>query len=174
MIASSSIVRMVDFASFGPVGRSPTAVRLFHLATVLGLMPWRWPAPSGSLLTMLYRSTDRLCRGGAPVKNLSHSASFHRWLNNAPSNAGTKQLCHCLTIYSVLSGGTRVESDEFFSAAGAVGAETSLHRLVYNSTTGALYYDADGSGVSFNPIQFATLIGAPNLTFEDFSILGVG
>ena len=45
-----------------------------------------------ALLTMLYRSTDRLCRGGAPVKNLSHSASFHCWLNNAPSNAGTKQL----------------------------------------------------------------------------------
>lgn len=27
--------------SFGPVGRSPTAVRFFHLATVLGVMPWR-------------------------------------------------------------------------------------------------------------------------------------
>ena len=67
-----------------------------------------------------------------------------------------------------------VESDEFFSAAGAVAAETSLHRLIYNTTTGALYYDADGSGVSFNPIQFATLIGAPNLTFEDFSVFGVG
>jgi len=25
----------------GPVGRSPTAVRFFRLATVLGLMPWR-------------------------------------------------------------------------------------------------------------------------------------
>ncbi|MES1972776.1 MAG: hypothetical protein V4472_09980 [Pseudomonadota bacterium] len=26
------------------------------------------------------------------MKNLSHSASFHCWLNNAPSNAGTKHL----------------------------------------------------------------------------------
>src|SRR5690606_27186078 len=32
---------------------------------------------SQALLTILYRSTDRLCRRGAPVKNLSHSASFH-------------------------------------------------------------------------------------------------
>jgi hypothetical protein len=29
------------------------------------------------LLTMLNRSTDRRCRCGAPVKYLSHSASFH-------------------------------------------------------------------------------------------------
>ncbi len=41
MIASSSTVRTVELASFGPVGRSATVVRFFHLATVLGLMPWR-------------------------------------------------------------------------------------------------------------------------------------
>ena len=41
---------------------------------------------------MLYRSTDHLCRAGAPVKNLSHSASFHRCMDDAPSNAGTKQM----------------------------------------------------------------------------------
>jgi hypothetical protein len=43
-------------------------------------------------LTMLYRSTDRLCRCGAPVKNLSHSASFESLDKNAPSKSGTKQL----------------------------------------------------------------------------------
>jgi len=41
---------------------------------------------------MLYRSTDRLCRGGAPVQNLSHSASLHAGENNAPSNSGIKHL----------------------------------------------------------------------------------
>jgi len=30
-----------------------------------------------ALLTMLYCSTDCRCRAGAPVQNLSHSASFH-------------------------------------------------------------------------------------------------
>jgi len=35
-------------------------------------------------LTMLYRSTDRLCRCGAPVKNLAHSASFHSREKTAP------------------------------------------------------------------------------------------
>jgi hypothetical protein len=41
---------------------------------------------------MLYRSTRRRCRGGAPVKDLAHSASFHSKENNAPSKPGIKQL----------------------------------------------------------------------------------
>jgi hypothetical protein len=41
---------------------------------------------------MLYRSTDRLCRCGAPMKNLAHSASFESLDKNAPANAGTKHL----------------------------------------------------------------------------------
>jgi hypothetical protein len=35
MIASSSIDSIVDFCSFGPVGKSATEVRFLHLATVL-------------------------------------------------------------------------------------------------------------------------------------------
>src|SRR5205085_10769004 len=45
-----------------------------------------------ALFTMLYRSTDRLSRRGAPVKNLAHSASFDSCNKNAPSKCGTKQL----------------------------------------------------------------------------------
>src|SRR5882724_3008937 len=41
---------------------------------------------------MLYRSTDRLCRCGAPMQYLSHSASFHSREKYAPPNAGTKQV----------------------------------------------------------------------------------
>jgi site-specific DNA-adenine methylase len=41
---------------------------------------------------MLYRSTDRRCRTGAPVKYLAHNASFHSLEKYAPRNAGTKQL----------------------------------------------------------------------------------
>src|SRR5665213_226059 len=45
-----------------------------------------------ALLTILYCSTECRCRGGAAVENLSHSASFHCWENNAPSKSGIKQL----------------------------------------------------------------------------------
>jgi hypothetical protein len=45
-----------------------------------------------ALLTMLYRSTDRLCRRGAPMKNLAHSASFDSEDKDAPSKPGIKHL----------------------------------------------------------------------------------
>jgi hypothetical protein len=42
---------------------------------------------------MLYRSTDRLCRCGAPVQQyLSHNASRHSLEKYASLNAGTKHL----------------------------------------------------------------------------------
>src|SRR6202020_1600760 len=41
---------------------------------------------------MLYRSTDRLCRRGAPMQNLAHSASFESLDKDAPSKSGTKHL----------------------------------------------------------------------------------
>src|SRR6516165_9006594 len=41
---------------------------------------------------MLYRSTHCLCRGGAAVKNLAHSASFHSRERIAPSKPGIKHL----------------------------------------------------------------------------------
>jgi hypothetical protein len=47
-----------------------------------------------ALLTMLYRSTDCLCRGGAPVENLAHSASLAAGHDNAPSKPGIKHLVH--------------------------------------------------------------------------------
>jgi hypothetical protein len=39
MMASSSSDKLVDFDSFGPVGRSATEPRCFHFATVFGLIP---------------------------------------------------------------------------------------------------------------------------------------
>ena len=47
---------------------------------------------SQALLTMLYRSTERRCRRGAPVMYLSDSASFQPSENSAPSKSGTKHL----------------------------------------------------------------------------------
>ena len=50
-----------------------------------------------ALLTMLYRSTDRLCRRGAPMKNLAHSASFDSDDKDAPSKPGIKHLVWAYT-----------------------------------------------------------------------------
>lgn len=49
-------------------------------------------------------------------------------------------------------------------------AHDSNDYLLYNSTTGALYYDADGSGKGA-AVQFATLTGAPILDATDFTLV---
>ena len=55
-----------------------------------------------ALLTMLYRSTDRRCRPGAPVMNPAHSASFQIREKTAPLKPGTKHLValavECLVV----------------------------------------------------------------------------
>lgn len=43
-------------------------------------------------------------------------------------------------------------------------------RIIFNTTTGALYYDADGSGKGA-AVQFATLIGVTDLNATDFMII---
>src|SRR5688500_16687205 len=45
---------------------------------------------SQARLAMLYRSTDRRRRCGAPMVNLAHSASRHSCEKSAPSNPGIK------------------------------------------------------------------------------------
>ena len=52
-----------------------------------------------ALLTILYCSTDRLCRCGAPVKNLAHSTSFDSELKGAPSKPGIKHLGKAIRWY---------------------------------------------------------------------------
>lgn len=43
--------------------------------------------------------------------------------------------------------------------------------LIYNSYTKALYYDADGSGFNYKPIQFATLTNVTTVSTSDFVVI---
>jgi Ca2+-binding RTX toxin-like protein len=49
-------------------------------------------------------------------------------------------------------------------------AQDADDRIIYDQTTGALYYDADGNGAGA-AIQFATLQGAPAITASDFTVI---
>ena len=50
------------------------------------------------------------------------------------------------------------------------GAATAAHRVVYEAGTGALFYDADGSGAG-GQVQFATLTAGLGLTSAEFTII---
>lgn len=60
-------------------------------------------------------------------------------------------------------------SAAFYAAAGATNGHDADDRVIYNTTTGALYYDADGSG-SAKAIQIAALDSHPTLAYTDVLI----
>jgi Ca2+-binding RTX toxin-like protein len=61
---------------------------------------------------------------------------------------------------------------EILVAAGATAATAAAHRLIYNPTTGDLYYDADGTGTASSAVKIAVLATLPgNLATTDFVIV---
>jgi Ca2+-binding RTX toxin-like protein len=58
----------------------------------------------------------------------------------------------------------------FYAAAGATGGHDADDRLVYNTSTGQLYYDADGSGGGAAQLV-ATLQGAPGVAAADIWVI---
>jgi Ca2+-binding RTX toxin-like protein len=58
----------------------------------------------------------------------------------------------------------------FWAAAGATTGHDANDRVIYDTATGNLYYDADGSGAGAAQL-FAVLDGAPTLTAADFGVI---
>ncbi|MFI0849759.1 hypothetical protein [Mesorhizobium sp. IMUNJ 23232] len=50
----------------------------------------------------------------------------------------------------------------------AISAGDASDRILYNSDTGNLCYDRDGSGSAYAAIKFASLTGSPTITAADF------
>ena len=60
-----------------------------------------------------------------------------------------------------------LDPNAFFVGSAAHDADD---RIIYNQTTGALYFDYDGNGIG-TAVQFATLNGAPILAASDFLVI---
>lgn len=60
-------------------------------------------------------------------------------------------------------------ANQFRSGAGVTTANTATQRLIYNTTTGDLYYDADGVGGAA-AVRFAVLSNQAAINFGDFHV----
>jgi Ca2+-binding RTX toxin-like protein len=58
-----------------------------------------------------------------------------------------------------------------FVANASGSATAAAHRIVYNTSNGELYYDADGNAAGL-AVLFATLDGAPSISASDFFVIG--
>jgi Ca2+-binding RTX toxin-like protein len=75
-------------------------------------------------------------------------------------------------IFTAIGGaGTFAASDgRFWAAAGATSGHDANDRVVYNLSTGSLYYDADGSG-SGAAVLVATFQGNPTIAATDITVI---
>jgi len=80
----------------------------------------------------------------------------------------TIQLAH--SAFGALPFGA-VGADNLRVGAGYTTAADADDHLIYDTTGGRLYYDADGSGAGSLAIQIATLTGAPAITVADLWVI---
>lgn len=76
------------------------------------------------------------------------------------------------TIYAEFDQLTHMDADSFYAGDGATKAKADGQFLIYNTTTGALYYDAAGPDGA-NPVKIAQLgtNDHPDLAYNDFLII---
>lgn len=55
-------------------------------------------------------------------------------------------------------------------ASGAGAASSANQRFIYNTSTGALFFDADGNQTGFGTVQIATLSNRPMIGANDISV----
>jgi cysteinyl-tRNA synthetase len=67
---------------------------------------------------------------------------------------------------------TKLETGDLSASAFAIGSKPAdgADRIIYNDKTGALYYDADGSGQA-KPVLFAELDAHLTLSASDFLVI---
>ena len=72
-------------------------------------------------------------------------------------------------IFTQFAATGAIPAGTFVANAGAVAGDANDF-LLYDTTTGKLFYDADGNGAGAK-VEFVTLVGIPALTAADFSII---
>jgi Ca2+-binding RTX toxin-like protein len=111
--------------------------------------------------------------GGAGLDYFYFSSALGA--NNVDSIADFASVDDILMIDSrVFTGGGLtggfIDASAFLSGAGATAATTAAHRFIHDSTTGDLYYDADGAGGAA-AVKFANLGAGAQLQNYDLFVI---
>ncbi|MBR8831420.1 MAG: calcium-binding protein [Chlorogloea purpurea SAG 13.99] len=111
--------------------------------------------------------------GGLGNDNLTGSTGADRFVFNTPSEARdtlrdfSAAAGDLIQILAAGFGGGLVTGtltgDRLLSGAGISAAGNALQRFIFNTTNGALFFDADGNGAGFAATQIATLTGVTAL-----------
>jgi len=72
------------------------------------------------------------------------------------------------TVFGAATDGGVITADEFYIVG--QGTQTADQSLVYNQTTGQLFYDADGSGTASAAVLFAQLTAGTAIGFNSFVV----
>ena len=94
-------------------------------------------------------------------------------VDNIPIFVPGEEIVHLSqAVFSQLSSlGSLGATPGFFKSSGTGLAEDDNDYLLYNTATGGLLYDADGSGSGAAAVQFATLENKPVVTAADFVVV---
>lgn len=84
--------------------------------------------------------------------------------------SGTDHIQLALAMFGGIGVTGALSVTAFASGAGMTSAANADQHVIYNSTTGSLYYDADGAGGTAS-VAFATLSGVPAVTNTDFIVV---
>jgi Ca2+-binding RTX toxin-like protein len=122
--------------------------------------------------------------GGAGNDTLDGGTGNDTFVFNAALNAATNvdtisdftagdHLQLSAAIFTALTPGAALDAAHFFSGAGLTGSTDAAQGvgIYYDTTTGSMYYDADGAGPNAG-VKFATLTGQPTLQLADIVIGG--
>ena len=83
--------------------------------------------------------------------------------------SATDKLSFSRAVYSGFGTQTALTSGQFASGANLTAATTTSQRFIYDTSSGILRFDSDGSGVTAS-IQVAVLSSKPTIVFGDFSL----
>ena len=114
-------------------------------------------APRTNASTLLRNSHQPIA---VPASTFVRQATSSRTCN--PENeSGSKKFA---------SANVTLSGSAFYRASGATAAHDDTDRIIYDTSSGNVYYDPDGTAAA-DAILFARLVGEPLVTAADFFIV---